>query len=82
MPYIYKITNNINGKVYIGKTNYTIEKRWKEHCHDYKKLSFQKRPLYRAMAKYGPENFSIEEIENVINMFNNHFYSFSYSRKD
>lgn len=65
MPYIYKITNNINGKVYIGKTNYTIEKRWKEHCHDYKKLSFQKRPLYRAMAKYGPENFSIEEIENV-----------------
>jgi hypothetical protein len=28
---IYKITNTINGKVYIGKTLETIEKRWKEH---------------------------------------------------
>ena len=27
-------------------------------------------------------SIEIEEIENVINMFNNHFYSFSYSRKD
>ena len=26
MSYIYKITNNINGKVYIGKTNKTIMK--------------------------------------------------------
>ena len=25
MPYIYKIINNINGKIYIGKTNFTIE---------------------------------------------------------
>lgn len=65
MPYIYKITNNLNGKIYIGKTSYTIEKRWKEHCQDYKKLSLQNRPLYKAMAKYGVENFSIEEIEKV-----------------
>ena len=28
---IYKITNTINGKVYIGKTLETMEKRWKEH---------------------------------------------------
>ena len=27
-------------------------------------------------------SIEIEEIENVINMFNNHFYSFSYSKKD
>ena len=30
---IYKITNLINGKVYIGKTTRTIEKRWQEHCY-------------------------------------------------
>lgn len=65
MPYIYKITNNINGKIYIGKTNFTIEKRWKEHCSDYKRETFQKRPLYLAMKKYGIENFSIEEIEQI-----------------
>lgn len=27
MGYIYKITNNINGKVYIGKTDFTVEER-------------------------------------------------------
>lgn len=65
MPYIYKITNNINGKIYIGKTNFTIEKRWKEHCNDYQKETLQKRPLYSAMKKYGIENFSIEEVEQL-----------------
>lgn len=65
MPYIYKITNNLNGKIYIGKTNFTIEKRWKEHCNDYQKETLQKRPLYSAMKKYGIENFSIEEVEQL-----------------
>ena len=63
MSYIYKITNNINGKIYIGKTNFSIEKRWKEHCRDYKKESEEKRPLYFAMKKYGIEHFYIEQVE-------------------
>ena len=37
MAYIYKIINNINQKIYIGKTSSTIEKRFKEHCNDSKK---------------------------------------------
>ena len=64
MPYIYKITNRINDKVYIGKTVNTVETRWKEHCHDYKREHCEKRPLYEAMKKYGVENFSISEIES------------------
>ena len=28
MPCIYKIINNINGKLYIGKTTSSIETRW------------------------------------------------------
>lgn len=63
MPYIYKITNQINQKIYIGKTSYSIEKRWKEHCQDYKKNL--DKPLYKAFNKYGLENFKIEEIEQV-----------------
>ena len=63
MPYIYKITNKINNKIYIGKTLHSIEQRWKQHCSDYKRERCEKRPLYSAMNKYGIENFFIEEIE-------------------
>lgn len=63
MAYIYKITNQINGKIYIGKTLKTIPERWKEHCLDYKRERCEKRPLYDAMNKYGVENFIIEEVE-------------------
>lgn len=66
MAYIYKITNNINNKVYIGKTEYPIEKRFKEHCKDAFKERNEKRPLYNAMRKYGVEHFSIEEIEETL----------------
>ena len=65
MAYIYKITNTINGKMYIGKTEQTIEKRFQQHCHDSKREGFNHRPLYRAMQKYGVEFFSIEEIEET-----------------
>lgn len=58
---IYKITNSINNKVYIGKTLETLEERWKQHKKD--SMRFLNRPLYRAMNKYGIENFTIEVIE-------------------
>ena len=38
MAYIYKITNQINGKIYIGKTLKTISSRWKEHCREAKRV--------------------------------------------
>lgn len=63
MPYIYKITNQVNNKAYIGKTLKTIQERWKEHCGDYLKDKCEKRPLYSAMRKYGIDNFIIEQIE-------------------
>lgn len=63
MSYIYKITNNINGKIYIGKTMRSIKQRWKEHLANIKKEECKNRPLYRAINKYGVENFSIEKIE-------------------
>lgn len=63
MAYIYKITNKINQKSYIGKTLGTIKGRFIEHIRDSRKERCEQRPLYLAMNKYGVENFSIEEIE-------------------
>lgn len=63
MPYIYKITNKMNEKVYIGKTLTTIDERWKRHCIDYKKRNSEQRPLYSAMNKYGIDCFTVEMVE-------------------
>ena len=61
--YIYKIWNDINDKLYIGKTLSTIEERFKEHCYDKTSRKCEKRPLYNAMNKYGEKHFHIELIE-------------------
>ena len=60
MGYIYKITNDINNKIYIGKTTRTLEVRFKEHCNN---TSGCKSILYNAICKYGKEHFIIEKIE-------------------
>lgn len=67
MGHIYKITNDINEKIYIGKTVFSIEKRFKEHCRDSQKQELNNRLLYNAMKKYGIEHFSISEIEECDN---------------
>lgn len=65
MSYIYKIINDINDKIYVGKTDFSIEKRFKEHCTDAFKEHNEKRPLYSAMRKYGIEHFQIQLIEET-----------------
>ena len=67
MAYIYQITNLINGKIYIGKTERSVSERWREHIKDSQKEENKHRPLYRAFNKYGLENFSIEIIEECAN---------------
>lgn len=59
--YIYLINNLINNHKYIGQTLQTINKRWTQHKVDSKKFDY---PLYRAIRKYGSNNFSIIEIES------------------
>lgn len=78
MSYIYKIINDINNKIYVGKTEFSIEKRFKEHCKDAFRDRNEKRPLYAAMRKYGIENFHIELIEETDNPEEREIYWIGY----
>lgn len=63
--YIYKITNLINQKVYIGQTSKPYNTRWNEHksyAFNENKESYNY-PLYKAFRKYGIENFKFEVVE-------------------
>lgn len=62
---IYKATNNINGKVYIGQTIKTLDERRRGHIRQSK---YGKRQTYftKALAKYGSDNFSWEIIDTAL----------------
>ena len=64
---IYKITNKINGKVYVGQTTKTLKERFEKHCWGTtKKDSYHfNMAIKKAIKKYGKENFTIELIEEV-----------------
>lgn len=61
--FIYKIENSINGKIYVGKTNNPTERK-AAHFRDY--LKDKTKVLYKAMSKYGPENFEFLIIEECL----------------
>lgn len=63
MGKIYKITNDVNEKIYIGKTVTSLEERWAKHLSAAKNGNTH---LYRAMRKYGVEHFNISIIEDNI----------------
>ena len=63
--YLYKITNLINGKIYIGQTIHP-KKRWWEHKQR-AKTHYDNYPLHLAIDKYGEDNFKSEIIEESIN---------------
>lgn len=59
---IYKITNLINGKVYVGQS-INIMKRWVDHIRILNNNKSKCTLLQRAWNKYGQDNFSFEIIE-------------------
>lgn len=60
---VYKITNKINNKIYIGLTSKTLEERWYQHYKD--AIAYKDDyAFHAAIRKYGKENFNVEEIEN------------------
>lgn len=72
MGYIYKITNNVNGKIYIGQTRVTEPQRWQQHVwHAYNNSDNDSLLLCRAIRKYGKENFTRTIVEECDNWFLN-----------
>ena len=64
--YIYKITNKVNGKVYIGQSIRPIEQRFLRHINDAVNNILDTH-FARAIRKYGKENFYIELVETCDN---------------
>lgn len=63
---IYKITNKINNKIYIGQSVRPFE-RFSQHCHN-KRTNISL--INKAIQKYGKENFNFEIIESDIENYN------------
>jgi len=61
---VYKITNNVNGKSYIGFTGNTIFERFEQHKKDALKIR-DNRKFYNAINKHGVDVWNIELLESV-----------------
>lgn len=59
--YIYKITNKLNNKIYVGQTIRDPQVRFLEHMND----SVSQDYFHQAIRKYGPDNFKLEIIDKA-----------------
>lgn len=86
--YIYSITNELNGKTYIGKTN-DLVRRWKEHYYGQGRTAI----LDKAFKKYGLEHFvfdiiaqipfdNIDELNSVLNQLEVYYINLYDTFKD
>ena len=64
--YVYKITNKINNKIYIGITN-NIKKRW-DNEKSYPSNPKKRQVIQNAIHKYGAENFVFEVLHRNISV--------------
>ena len=80
MAYIYKITNDFDNKIYIGKTTRNVQLRFEEH---FKKTSGSNSYIDNDMADKGIEHFSYEILEKcpikILNERERYWISFYHS---
>jgi len=65
---VYKITNIINGKIYIGSTGVSFNTRFKKHINDLDTNKHSNRYLQNAWDKYTKNSFIFEIIEIIDNV--------------
>lgn len=58
MHTVYKITNKLDSKCYIGLTKQTLSARWHQHCNCKKRIQY----INKALDKHLATNFSIIEL--------------------
>lgn len=63
--FIYKATNKVNGKVYIGQTKTTLKARIWKHKGTYLHKDYSHLCFYKALKEYGLDSFEWEIIETV-----------------
>lgn len=63
--YIYKISNIVNDKLYIGQTINRIDKRFNDHLSAARTYHNHNMIILRAINKYGENNFHISLVETV-----------------
>ena len=75
---IYKITNKVNGKVYIGQTIRPVEYRFHRHIND-AMHNILDTHFARAIRKYGPDKWQLEQYkkkksQKLVTKVSNHFF--------
>lgn len=71
---VYKITNLLNKKCYVGITTKTLEERFQAHLD---RAIVERSAVQKALKKYGKENFTIEELDTASTkeeLFDREFY--------
>lgn len=63
--FIYKITNILNGKLYIGQTIQDVKERFYQHCATECSSEVLNMAIHKAIKKYGKNNFTLEVIEEI-----------------
>ncbi len=64
---IYKVTNKINGKEYVGQTTISLKKRKGGHINA-ALSTHDNNYFHSALRKYGPENFDWKTIHGCVNI--------------